>query len=797
MQVAAATNRDVKGAELKVTTPSGSSITLLGNATPLRDEAGHIIGSIAAFQDISAIKAYGAALQDSHKSMLLFIEHAPAAVAMFDRDMRYMAVSRRWMDNYRLGQQDVVGKSHYEVFPEITQQWKAIHLRGLSGEIVAAQNDRFDRQDGTVQWLNWEVRPWYRANEEIGGIVIFTEDVTEHKIAESKLVASEASYRALFENMNAGFVLFEAVLDGQDVVDLTILAANRNFEATTGMKRPNVIGRRLTEVLPGIERDAADWIGTYGKVALTGEPRQFEQGSELLGVYYSVSAYQAGPNQCAVTFQDITERRNATNQLRLWAESFEKLHLALSMADASTNKFISVNPAFAKERGYTPEELVGKPVFSVFPEDLHEEVQSRIALLDTQTHLVYESEHVTKDGRRFPVLLDITTILSEDGKPLNRIAYALNLTDMFEAQQQLKLWGELFEKADFGLAISDATTNHFISVNPAYAREHGYDRSELEGREIFKIFPDRQIREDILSELGQKSHFVTECEHITKDGRRFPVQMDVTAIHDHDGKPDKCIMYTVDITERKRDEAKLLEQDEVFREMSNLAHVGGWGFDPATGEGAWTDEVARIHDLPPSDSATAAYGLSFYHGDSRVQIEKAVQEAMDSGKPYDLELQIVSAKGHHKWVRTICNPIVENGKVVRVRGAIQDITAHKKAETALIASENRFRTIMDYAPIGMAITSVDGGIMLVNQAFCDMLGYTKNELEQKSFEEITHPEDIGLTLEDRNRLLTQEIDRYQKEKRYLRKDGKIVWAQVTSSIFIGSDKPYFIAQVED
>ncbi len=112
--------------------------------------------------------------------------------------------------------------------------------------------------------------------------------------------------------MNAGFVLFEVVQDDIGApVDLIIIAANKGFEVTTGKKRQEVTGKRLTQVLPGIETDIADWIGTYGKIALTGGSLQFEQGSKLLGYFYSIIAYQAGPKQCAVTFFDISDRKHA------------------------------------------------------------------------------------------------------------------------------------------------------------------------------------------------------------------------------------------------------------------------------------------------------------------------------------------------------------------------------------------------------------------------------------------------------------------------------------------------------
>lgn len=142
--------------------------------------------------------------------------------------------------------------------------------------------------------------------------IVAVVDITERKLAEQAIIESEQRYRSLFEHMNAGFVLFEVILDDQGTpADLVILNANQGFAATTGLTLEDAIGKRLTEALPGIGDDAVDWIGTYGKVALSGEPWESEQRSELLGTAYSVAAFQPAPGQCGVTFIDITERAQA------------------------------------------------------------------------------------------------------------------------------------------------------------------------------------------------------------------------------------------------------------------------------------------------------------------------------------------------------------------------------------------------------------------------------------------------------------------------------------------------------
>ncbi len=116
-----------------------------------------------------------------------FVQYAPVALAMLDRNMRYLAASGRWLEVYGLEARNLNGGCHYDVFPEIPQRWKDVHQRCLQGAVEQCHEDRLERADGSVQWVHWEVRPWFAGDGSIGGIVITSEDITARKKAEESL----------------------------------------------------------------------------------------------------------------------------------------------------------------------------------------------------------------------------------------------------------------------------------------------------------------------------------------------------------------------------------------------------------------------------------------------------------------------------------------------------------------------------------------------------------------------------------------------------------------------------------
>jgi len=169
--------------ELKFRNAHGASLWVrtIGKVERKDGRTVRVFGNII---DITGRRQAEDKLRRNEEVLQLFVEYSPAAIAMFDLNMKYIVASRRYLADYELGEQDLTGRSHYEVFPEMSERWKEIHRRCLAGAIERCDEDPFPRADGRLDWVKWEIRPWFEFEGKIGGIILFSEVITERKKAE-------------------------------------------------------------------------------------------------------------------------------------------------------------------------------------------------------------------------------------------------------------------------------------------------------------------------------------------------------------------------------------------------------------------------------------------------------------------------------------------------------------------------------------------------------------------------------------------------------------------------------------
>lgn len=376
---------------------------------------------------------------------------------------------------------------------------------------------------------------------------------------------------------------------------------------------------------------------------------------------------------------------------------------------------------------------------------------------------------------------------------------------------------------DYAIIMFDPL-GRVVTWNEGAQRLKGYTETEIIGQPLARFYLPEDIAAGRPDELLRRAAVEGRCEddrwHVRKDGVRFYADSVLTAMRGDAGDLLGFTEITRDITERKRTEQALREKDKLLATMGAMAKVGGWEFDVRTLKGTWTDEVARIHELDPEDGTDVQSGLKFYVDESREKIEAAVKAAIEQAEPYDLELEMIAAKGTRKWVRTIGQPQLEDGVVIRVMGSFQDITERKRAEDEIrrINVELEERVLQRTADLQRATdsmrealatldASLDGAFIFdpntlrfsyVNEGAVRQVGYSREELLLMS------PVDISPEYDERDfreliePLICGEKSDLQFRTSYRHKDGSGVPIEVVLQyVNANGEQPRFIAIVRD
>ncbi|MBC8053992.1 MAG: PAS domain S-box protein [Sphingobacteriaceae bacterium] len=168
-----------------------------------------------AIKDISERKKAEMELKESNLRNQIFVKQSPNALAMVDKEMRYVAASEKWYKDYKLEGKEIIGKSHYDIFPEIGEDWKKIHNDCLQGDINTCDEASFEREDGSLQWISWDVRPWYISEGNIGGLLMYTAEITS--IKEKDIERKKIEYILERSNQIAKIATWEITLKNDQV----------------------------------------------------------------------------------------------------------------------------------------------------------------------------------------------------------------------------------------------------------------------------------------------------------------------------------------------------------------------------------------------------------------------------------------------------------------------------------------------------------------------------------------------------------------------------------------------------
>jgi PAS domain S-box-containing protein len=284
---------------------------------------------------------------------------------MFDREMRYIAISRGWLEQFSLTN-EIIGRRHYDVFAEIPERWKEVHRRCLQGAVETADEDRFERGDGSVQWVKWEVRPWFDTAGQVGGITIFTQDITKRKLAEEALRYQSQLTEHVVKT--AAVSIFVSDARGRAVF------INPEAQRVFGYSPEELQGENLHDKIHFRHPDGRPYpasecplhrVYTQGEIVRDFEGEFYRKDGEAVSVIASnVPIFENGKlSRVVLTAQDMTERKKAERELagsrRLLETVANNATLALFIMDAR-QQCVYMNPAAEELTGYTLAEVQGR-----------------------------------------------------------------------------------------------------------------------------------------------------------------------------------------------------------------------------------------------------------------------------------------------------------------------------------------------------------------------------------------------------------------------------------------------------
>ncbi|HNO92814.1 MAG TPA: PAS domain S-box protein, partial [Anaerolineales bacterium] len=728
-------------------------------------------------------------LRKNEQMLRLFIEHSPAAIAMFDLEMRYIIASKRYLIDYRLGDVDLVGRSHYEIFPEMTEEHRHIHQRCLMGEIDKKDEDLLVRNDGTSDWVRYELRPWHQSNGEVGGLIFFSEVITERKLADEKLRESERKYRELINGMNDTVWVID--------FDTRFLDVNDAAVKTLGYTREELLSMKVSDIDSGIEPEKIKQLIDRLKV----EKRQVFETSHVtkngrkipIEVSSSLVSYMGEMVVMSIA-RDITDRKQAEEEARLAEQRYRSLienapdGIVLVGIDGH---FKYASPSVRRLFGYSIDEtLQSMPDQFTHPEDL--------------PGVLKELEHLVADPTYIPTLQ--YRFLHKNGEWRWIESTFSNLVSVPSVEAIIINFRDIHERklAEEALTKSQALLTEAQRIGRIGHMEWNGSGQVLicsdELYDILEIPYEAQISKEIISNMMKpgeaeriheldmqaiQNHTDMDYEYCIqlKDGRERWLHQQGKFSYNQDGRPIRMLSIVQDITERKQTEEALRAEQARLAGIADTIPGAILTFQLCP-DGTFNIPYASkafedLYGLARDDVRKNIDSLS-----ARVphnQMEKLLQSVNESAKtlqPWRNEYVYHHPTKGMIWIEGFSMPMREADGTILWNGFASDVTERKTAEATLQESRLRLEMALKGANAGMWDWNVQTGETVFNDRWADIVGYSLQELEPISIQtwaDLCHPDDLKLSDALLQKHFARETEFYECEVRMRHKSGSWVW----------------------
>jgi two-component system sensor histidine kinase/response regulator len=513
----------------------------------------------------AALRASELALQENANRYRALLDNLPQMVWQKDRNSTYLSCNASWARAQGTTADQVFGSSDFDYFPSaLAEKYRSDDQR----IIASGQLEILDEQcitQGEWRYVHTAKVPLRNELGEIYGTLGIAEDITEQRNAEAALRASEQTYRSLFENMINGYAHCQMLFSEGAPCDFIYLNVNKSFETLTGLH--DVVGRRVSEVIPGLVEEDSELIRTYGRVALGGEPERFETFVESLRMWFSIAIYSPAHSQFVVIFDVINERKEAEERLRL---SEERLQLAL---DASSDGLwdwdiaadsIYLAPRHFEMTGYRPGSVNANLDFFmhiVHPDD-RERVQSSLNAHLRGASALFEIDYRMSNAQgQISWVNNRGRVVRRDrhGAALRMIGTMSDIHARKLAEEQVRKLAQAVEQSPGSIVITNLAAE-IEYVNEAFVRNTGFSLSQVIGKNPLLLQSGKTPRATYASmweTLTRGQIWRGEMCNRRSDGSEYFEFAIITPIRQNEGPVTHYVAVKEDITERKKNAVEL------------------------------------------------------------------------------------------------------------------------------------------------------------------------------------------------------------------------------------------------